>query len=94
MPWQRLPKPHPDEIALFRRAKRSRFLIDESLGTGTIEFFRQFGMNAVDVWQVGLNGRDDRSVLAFAWKQRRILLTHDEDFWDDGDFQSIGIPAS
>src|SRR5262249_60890037 len=83
MRWQLLPAPDAKAISRLRRAKRSRFLIDESLGSGCIEFFQHYGMNAVDVWQVGLVGRDDPAVFAFAWKQRRILLTHDEDFLDD-----------
>jgi predicted nuclease of predicted toxin-antitoxin system len=93
MPWQTLPDPDAQAIAEFRRAKRSRFLIDESLGPGTVEFFERHRLNAVDVWRVGLNGRDDRAVLAFAWKHRRILLTHDEDFWDDRRFPEHRNPG-
>jgi predicted nuclease of predicted toxin-antitoxin system len=93
MPWQELPDPTAEEIATFRRAKRSRFLIDESLGSGTIEFFQYYRLNAVDVWQVGLNGHDDNAVFAFAWRHRRILLTHDEDFWDDRHFPEHRNPG-
>lgn len=93
MRWQLLPEPDAKLISRLRRAKRSRFLIDESLGSGCIEFFEYHGMNAVDVWQVGLVGRDDRSVFAYAWKQRRILLTHDEDFWDDRRFPEHRNPG-
>jgi predicted nuclease of predicted toxin-antitoxin system len=93
MPWQTIPDPDHEEVARFRRARRSRFLIDESLGSGTIEFFERLRLNAVDVWQVGLNGRDDRAVFAFAWRHRRILLTHDEDFWDDRRFPEHRNPG-
>jgi hypothetical protein len=80
MPWQTAPDPDAEAVAQFRRAKRSRFLIDESLGSGAIEFFKRHSLNGMDVWQVGLNGRDDHVVFALAWKHRRTLLTHDEDF--------------
>jgi predicted nuclease of predicted toxin-antitoxin system len=93
MPWQELPHPTAEESAAFRRGKRSRFLIDESLGSGTIQFFQHYRLNAVDVWQVGLNGHDDREVFAFAWRHRRILLTHDEDFWDDRRFPEHRNPG-
>jgi predicted nuclease of predicted toxin-antitoxin system len=93
MPWQTIPDPDPEEVARFRRARRSRFLIDESLGFGTVEFFERLRLNAVDVWQVGLNGRDDHAVFAFAWRHRRILLTHDEDFWDDRRFPEHRNPG-
>jgi len=70
MPWQTIPDPDPEEIAQYRRARRSRFLLDESLGSGAIEFFERHRLNAVDAWQVGLSGRDDHAVFAFAWKNR------------------------
>lgn len=93
MPWQELPHPTAEEIASFRHGKRSRFLIDESLGSGTIEFFQYYRLNAVDVWQVGLNGHDDRAVFACAWRHRRILLTQDQDFWDDRQFPEHRNPG-
>jgi hypothetical protein len=39
MAWKRLAVPDQREIAQRRRAKRSRFLIDESLGQGRWSFF-------------------------------------------------------
>jgi predicted nuclease of predicted toxin-antitoxin system len=35
---------------------------------------------------VGLSGRSGEEVLAFAWEEQRILLTHDFDFLDDSRF--------
>jgi hypothetical protein len=35
---------------------------------------------------VGLSGRLGEEVLAFAWEEQRILLTHDFDFLDDSRF--------
>jgi hypothetical protein len=32
-------------------------------------------------------------VFAFAWRHRRILLTHDEDFWDDRRFPEHRNPG-
>jgi predicted nuclease of predicted toxin-antitoxin system len=93
MSWQVIPDADADFVAEMRRARRSRFLIDESLGPGTVEFFESYGLNAVDVWSAGINGRDDQAVFAFAWRQRRILLTHDEDFWDDRRFPEHRNPG-
>jgi len=86
VPWQTLPDAGAADVALFRRAKRSRFLVDESLGPGAKESFERHRLSAVDVWQIGLNGHDDCAVFAYSWRHRRILLTHDEDFWDDRRF--------
>jgi len=47
MPWQKLPNPSPVELAHWRVVKRSKFLTDESLGPGVIEFFQMYRMNAV-----------------------------------------------
>jgi Domain of unknown function (DUF5615) len=93
MPWQKIPDPSLEDVAQRRRTKRSKFLIDESLGSGTIEFFQWYRMNAVTVWDVGLAGCDDEPVFAYAWKHRRILLTHDNDFWDDQRFPEHRNPG-
>src|SRR4051812_47015148 len=93
MVWRALPSPDPALIASFRRAKRSKFLVDESLGYGTTEFLRERKINVVDVSEVGLKGRDDRGVFNYAWRTRRILLTHDEDFWNDPQFPEHRNPG-
>jgi predicted nuclease of predicted toxin-antitoxin system len=50
-------------------------------------------MPAVTVWDAGLNGRSDETVFAYAWKHRRILLTHDDDFWNDRRFPEHRNPG-
>jgi Domain of unknown function (DUF5615) len=42
---------------------------------------------------VGLGGRDDREVFAYAWRNRRVLLTHDKDFLDDRRFPEHRNPG-
>jgi predicted nuclease of predicted toxin-antitoxin system len=93
MSWQKLPNPTPTEITQRRLLKRSKFLIDESLGPGTKQFFQLYRMNAVTVWDIGINGQDDEVVFAQAWRHRRILLTHDGDFWDDRRFPEHRNPG-
>jgi predicted nuclease of predicted toxin-antitoxin system len=63
------------------------------LGPGTIEFFENNSLNDVDAWGAGISGRDDQTVFAFAWRHRRILLTQDEDFWDDRRFPERRNPG-
>jgi predicted nuclease of predicted toxin-antitoxin system len=84
--------PHPElsraELQRFQLEyrKKSRFLIDESLGIEAARVMRKLGWNAVFVTEVGLSGRDDADVYAYAWRDDRILLTHDRDFLDDTRF--------
>lgn len=70
--------------AAFRR--KAKFLVDESLGIGTTHFLREQRWNAKDVSEVGLSGRSDEEVFAFAFREKRIVLTHDSDFLDDKRF--------
>jgi predicted nuclease of predicted toxin-antitoxin system len=65
---------------------RGKFLIDESLGDGVSRVMRDFGYNVKFVPEIGLSGRSDEDIFAFAWSERRILLTHDRDFLDDRSF--------
>jgi hypothetical protein len=47
---------------------------------------KEMGWNVVFVDEVGLSGHSDEDVCAFAWRENRILLTHDHDFLDDRRF--------
>lgn len=42
--------------------------------------------NAKYVDELGLLGKGDELVFAIAWKQKRVILTHDLDFLDNSRF--------
>ncbi len=66
--------------------KKARFLVDHSLGTGVAQVLRQAEWNTKEVGELGYARHSDEAVFSLAWKERRILLTHDQDFWDDRRF--------
>jgi len=79
---------NPEEVREFvtEHKRKTRFLIDESLGIEAARVIIEMGWNAIYVGDVGLGGRSDEDVMAYAWRQDRILLTHDDDFLDDRRF--------
>lgn len=85
MPWRKLDIPTDDEkrhLDLHYRG-RARFLVDESMGGEVANILRHYGYNAKYVADVGLLGHGDEDVFTAAWKDKRILVTHDPDFLDD-----------
>ena len=62
---------------------KARFLVDESVGTATAGLIRDRGWNVRYVDDVGLLGRSKQEILTFAWREQRILLTHNLEFLDD-----------
>ena len=87
MPWEELCISERDSkefAASFK--KKARFLVDECLGPEVAEVLRSNKWNAVFVGEVGLVHHPDENVLAVAWRDNRILLTHDRDFLDDRRF--------
>jgi hypothetical protein len=56
-----------------------RFLTDEDFNGRIVRglFLRKVGLDLVRVQDVGLGGADDDSVLEWADKNGRVLLTHD-----------------
>ncbi len=72
-------------VKVFR--KKAKFLVDESLGEEFARQLRQFKYNVIDAKQAELIGRADDDYFALALREDRILLTHDDDFWDDRKFQ-------
>ncbi len=85
MSWKRLPELEPRAVEEFGRRfkKKTRFIVDESAGSGLARALHDFGWNAVFVDEVGLGGHSDEDVFGFAWREDRVILTHDEDFLDD-----------
>jgi predicted nuclease of predicted toxin-antitoxin system len=74
-------------------AERARCVVDESLGSGVARVMKDLGWNVVFAPEVGLGGRSDEDVFAFAWSEDRVLLTHDHDFLDDRRFPFTRNPG-
>ena len=87
MPWINLDTKNVRANQLSRnRQTRVRFLVDESLGIEAVRVLQTNGWNAKFVSDLGLVGKDDTMVFAAAWKQKRVILTHDRDFLDNRRF--------
>ncbi len=88
MAWIPLEAPSKDDLRALKQAYRgkARFLVDENLGTAVANFLKDSGYNAKFVQDLSLSGRSDEDVFALAWKEERVILTHDTDFLDDRQF--------
>src|SRR5437588_11319277 len=60
--------------------ERIRFHLDESVDTDITTALRRFGIDVTTTWAVGLSGQVDSVQLAFARRERRVIVTHDADF--------------
>ena len=85
MPWRLVTQETANDTGQAIK-KKARFLVDHSLGIGVAQELRQAKWNTKEVGELGLARLSDESVYSLAWKERRILLTHDQDFWDDRRF--------
>jgi len=62
----------------------AHFLVDENVDPDLADWIDRSGIWKADhVRDVGLAGKDDKAVFAWAWKHKRWILTHDDDFLDD-----------
>ena len=96
MPKKRLPQPPSEDWKAiqeqfhkqhgFNYNRKSRFFVDESLGSVTSAVLRHWGHNVKDVYEAGIDGQPDENVFQYARRDRRIVLTHDDDFWDNAMF--------
>jgi predicted nuclease of predicted toxin-antitoxin system len=87
MGWKELSPVTDKQTQDFSRLKKkTRFLVDESLGEAVTLVLREDGWNVKFALDVGLGGHSDEDLFAYAWKKDRVLLTHDHDFLDDRRF--------
>jgi predicted nuclease of predicted toxin-antitoxin system len=86
MVWKPVHSPSKEQLARFLREhkKRARFLVDESLGVEVARQVRDLGWNVKFVKEIGLLGHSDEDVLAY--KDNRVILTHDDDFLNNHRF--------
>jgi predicted nuclease of predicted toxin-antitoxin system len=71
-----------------------RFLTDEDVPRSTARVLRDAGFDAVDVRDVGLRGKSDALVYAYAQQEERLLITCDMGFLNILKFppsQSVGL---
>ncbi len=98
MTWTRLHRPSKKQLTemdglLKPRGRKARLLVDENLGVVVPKALRKHGCNAKAAAELGLEGRDDSEVYAFARKDLRMLITCDRDFLDNRKFPLQGHPG-
>lgn len=81
MAWQQLPEAPKSVVDAFRG--KARILVDENLGEGVALFLRAQGCNVEFANDVGLAGKGDEEIAAYAWREKRMIWTHDRDFLSD-----------
>jgi predicted nuclease of predicted toxin-antitoxin system len=57
-----------------------RFYLDEHIPKGVVEGLRRRGVDVLTVQEAGRAGDSDEKQLAFAARERRVLVTFDDDF--------------
>jgi predicted nuclease of predicted toxin-antitoxin system len=88
MPWKELNEPSDDDQRWLKHEfpGKARFLVDENTGPEVTYFLRNLGYNAKFTSELGLSGRSDEEVFAAAWRDNRVIISHDSDFMDDRRF--------
>jgi len=66
-----------------------RFHLDEHVNPAVAEALRQRGIDVTTTVKAGLRGADDQSHIVYAWGERRVIVTHDDDFLR---WHSRGVP--
>ena len=78
------PKSHPKRLKLFIDANIPQLVIDELKGAG---------IPIITALEEHIEAREDKSILGWVKKSKRVLLTLDRDFWDDQKFPMQDVPG-
>jgi len=66
--------------------KKLKLCSDSSIPQPIVSELRSIGIPVVTAYEDGVSSHSDSSILAWAKREKRILLTMDHDFWDDRKF--------
>lgn len=61
--------------------ERIRFHLDENVDPVIAIALRRYGIDVTTTVEAGLRTADDESQLAFAKRESRVVVTHDDDFY-------------
>jgi predicted nuclease of predicted toxin-antitoxin system len=61
-------------------SERIRFHLDENVKSAVARELRRRSIDVTTTIEAGLLGQSDELQLAFICKQKRVIMTHDEDF--------------
>lgn len=59
---------------------RLRFHLDENVDPVIAAALRRYGIDVTTTVEIGLRTADDQTQLAFAKRENRVIVTHDDDF--------------
>jgi len=70
-----------------------RFHLDEHVNPAIADALRREGIDVTTTAEASLRGADDQSQIAYAWHERRVIVTHDDDFlrWHSRGVSHTGI---
>ena len=57
-----------------------KFLLDQNLSPHTVLFLKTLGIDAIDVRKVGLSGKEDDEIYAYAVRHKYVIITFDHEF--------------
>lgn len=57
-----------------------KFLLDQNLSPKTTLFLRELGIEAIDVREIGLAGKEDDEIYDYAVSNAYVLITFDHEF--------------
>jgi predicted nuclease of predicted toxin-antitoxin system len=86
MSWTRVDDGEDVSEFTKRFKRRAKFLIDENVIADVTQWLKSEGWNVRNVFDLGLAGHDDHAVFQAARDQGRMLITHDDDFFDNRRF--------
>lgn len=76
--------------------ERIRFHLDENVDPVIATALRRYGIDVTTTVEAGLRSVDDNGQLAYARREGRVIVTHDEDFLRlaVGDMAHAGSPIA
>jgi predicted nuclease of predicted toxin-antitoxin system len=72
---------------------KTKFIVDESAGSEIAKALQECGYDAKRLADAGVRVQNDDDLFTAAWKDNRVIVTHNQDFLDNGRFPPTTNPG-
>jgi predicted nuclease of predicted toxin-antitoxin system len=81
------------KLGIEKKAQKIKLCADANIPKSLVDNIKEMGIPVITVYDAGIETHSDSNVMTWVRKSKRVLITMDDDFWDDKRFPIVNNPG-